>query len=97
MPSCFGYNKKKRLDGSTTGHYAWRLADSCGFEPGGDQRMKAAGLLMLLAGWFIVLTAVVLLKAGVIQNLFIAAGMGVELLGVILFARSHLPSKGGIG
>jgi hypothetical protein len=27
--------------------------------------------------------------------LFIAAGGGVEILGLVLFARSHMPAKGG--
>jgi hypothetical protein len=57
--------------------------------------MKVAGLLMMPAGWFIVLTALVLLKAYVVQNLFISAGIGVEVLGLILFTLSHMPSKGG--
>ncbi|MGD1157292.1 MAG: hypothetical protein ABSA41_15880 [Terriglobia bacterium] len=57
--------------------------------------MKVAGLLMMPAGWFIVLAALVLLKAYLMQNLFMSAGVGVEVLGLILFALSHVPSKGG--
>jgi hypothetical protein len=57
--------------------------------------MKITGLLMMPAGWFIVLTALVLLRASAPRNIFITAGMGVELLGLILFTRSHLAAKGG--
>ena len=57
--------------------------------------MKITGLLMMPAGWFLVLAALVLLRASMALNLFIAAGMGVEILGLILFTRSHLPAKRG--
>ena len=57
--------------------------------------MKITGLLMMPAGWFIVLAALVLLRAFLVQNLFIAAGLGVEILGLVLFARSHLVVKRG--
>jgi hypothetical protein len=51
--------------------------------------MKMTGLLMMPAGWFIVLAALVLLPAFLTQSLFIAAGIGVEILGLVLFTRSH--------
>lgn len=57
--------------------------------------MKIAGLLMMPAGLFIVLAAVVLLRTLLAQNLFVAAGIGVETLGLVLFTRSHLMSKRG--
>ena len=57
--------------------------------------MKITGLLMMPAGWFIVLAALVLLRAFLAQNLFIAAGLGVEILGLVLFARSHWVAKRG--
>jgi hypothetical protein len=52
--------------------------------------MKLAGFLMLLAGWGIVLSAVVLLTSAAPRNGFVLAGVGVEVLGLILFVRSHL-------
>jgi hypothetical protein len=52
--------------------------------------MKITGLLLMPAGWFIVLAALALLRAFLAQNLFIAAGVGVEILGFVLFTRSHL-------
>jgi len=57
--------------------------------------MKVAALAMMPAGWFIVLSALVMLKGGGTQGLFVVAGLGVEVLGLIIFGRSHLPSKGG--
>jgi hypothetical protein len=57
--------------------------------------MKIVGLLMMPAGWFIVLAALVLLRAVAAQQLFVAAGVGVEILGLVLFARSHLEPKRG--
>ncbi|MGA3323084.1 MAG: hypothetical protein ABSF45_01310 [Terriglobia bacterium] len=57
--------------------------------------MKITGLLMMPAGWFIVLAALVLLRAVLAQNLFIAAGLGVEILGLILFTRAHFVAKRG--
>jgi hypothetical protein len=57
--------------------------------------MKITGLLMMPAGWFIVLAALVLLRAFLVQHLFVAAGVGVEILGLVLFTRSHLVAKRG--
>ncbi|HMD87137.1 MAG TPA: hypothetical protein VKO18_20800 [Terriglobia bacterium] len=57
--------------------------------------MKITGFLLMPAGWFIVLAALVLLRAVPARNLFIAAGLGVEILGLVLFTRAHLPAKGG--
>lgn len=55
--------------------------------------MRAAGLLLLLAGWGIVLAAVLLLKQAP-QAGFVLAGFCVELLGLILVFRSHLMPRG---
>ena len=57
--------------------------------------MKITGLLMMPAGWIIVLTALVLLRASLAQNLFVAAGLGVEIMGLVLFARAHLVPRRG--
>jgi hypothetical protein len=50
---------------------------------------------MMPAGWIIVLSALVLLRAFLALNLFIAAGLGVEILGLVLLTRSHLTAKRG--
>jgi hypothetical protein len=57
--------------------------------------MKIAGFLTLLAGWALVLSALVLLPAGIAQNAFVAAGLAVEAMGLVLAVRAHmLPSHG---
>ena len=55
--------------------------------------MKLAGFLLLLAGWGIVLAAVVLLPAASTRASFVLAGMAVEVLGLALVARSHLAPR----
>ena len=51
--------------------------------------MRLAGFLLLLAGWWIVVAAVALLGlAGALTD-FILAGIGVEILGLVLVIRSH--------
>ncbi|MGA2986977.1 MAG: hypothetical protein ABSG32_24530 [Terriglobia bacterium] len=57
--------------------------------------MKITGLLLMPAGWFIVLAALVLLRAFMGRELFIAAGIGVEILGLVLFTRAHLAANRG--
>ena len=57
--------------------------------------MKAAGFLLLLSGWVLVLAAVALLGAPVPRAAFLLAGVGVETLGLVLAARAHVTPKGG--
>lgn len=52
--------------------------------------MKALGLVMLLAGWFLVLSAVVLFQAPPPRAGFVLIGLAVEALGLVLIFRSHL-------
>ncbi len=52
--------------------------------------MRLIGFLLLLAGWGIVLAAVVLLVSALPRSGFVLAGVGVEVLGLILVVRSHL-------
>jgi hypothetical protein len=54
--------------------------------------MKLLGFLLLLAGWAIVLTAVVLLPSPVPRAVFVLAGIAVEILGIGLVIRAHLLS-----
>jgi len=56
--------------------------------------MKVLGFLLLLAGWAIVLAAVVLLRTEIQRSVFVMAGIGVEVLGMILVVRAHEPPKG---
>ena len=52
--------------------------------------MKAVAFLMLLAGWFLVLAAIVLFAAPPLRAAVVLAGLAVETLGLILVFRSHL-------
>jgi hypothetical protein len=56
--------------------------------------MKMAGLFLLLAGWLLVLSALVLLRAAWPQALFVLAGAGVEVLALVLLFRSHVIPHG---
>ena len=51
--------------------------------------MRLAGFFLLLAGWAIVLAALVLLPPALPRVAFIVAGAAVEVLGFALVARSH--------
>ena len=51
--------------------------------------MKFAALMLLLAGWIIVLAAIVLLETSASRAGFAVAGMAVEILGLVLLFRSH--------
>ena len=55
--------------------------------------MKLAGLLMLLAGWAIILAAIALLRAATPRAVFVLASFAVELLGLVLLFRSHCVSR----
>ena len=52
--------------------------------------MKLAGFLLLVAGWAIVLAAAALLKTVPLETVFVLAGVGTELVGLVLVIRSHL-------
>ncbi len=52
--------------------------------------MKVASLLLLVAGWGIVISAVALLPSPMGRAGFVLAGMAVELLGLSLMVCSHL-------
>jgi len=54
--------------------------------------MRLVGFLLLLAGWGLVLAAIGMLTQEVPRSAFVLAGIAVELLGVALVGRSHLPA-----
>jgi uncharacterized membrane protein len=49
--------------------------------------MKLAGMLLLLAGWGIVVSAVALFPGSGTRGWFVLTGLGVELLGLLLAFR----------
>jgi len=52
--------------------------------------MKVVGFLMLLAGWFLALAAIVLFTTPPLRAAFVLAGAGVEVVGMVLAFRAHL-------
>jgi hypothetical protein len=57
-------------------------------------RMKLAGMLLLLAGWGIVVSSVALFPLPMTRILFVFAGLGVQGLGLLLAFRSGRLAEG---
>ena len=51
--------------------------------------MRLVGCLLLLSGFFLVLAALVMLPAVATRLAFVAAALGVEVLGVGLLTRAY--------
>ena len=51
--------------------------------------MRLVGCLLLLSGFFLVLAALVMFPAPQMRFAFVAAGLGVEVLGVGLLTRAY--------
>jgi uncharacterized membrane protein len=56
--------------------------------------MKLAGFLLLVSGFGIVLAAILLLPSASSRIAFVFMGIGVEAIGLVLVARSHLLEVG---
>jgi hypothetical protein len=56
--------------------------------------MKILGFLLMLSGWGISLAALALLSTMETRGVFIAAAIGVEILGLVLVIRSHPKPRG---
>lgn len=56
--------------------------------------MKYAGLLVMPAGFFLTVAALVLFPAPVPRAAFILCGLGVEILGLAVAVRGHMPARG---
>jgi len=57
--------------------------------------MKLAGFLLLLAGWYLVLAALEMLSAPTPRVVFVMAGFAIEVLGLALVFRAHIPEREG--
>ena len=55
--------------------------------------MKVTGVLLLVTGWLLVLCAISILKSGAARNGFVLSGLAVEILGLVLAIRAHLPVR----
>ena len=56
---------------------------------------RLAGLVLLVAGWLVLLFALVLLSTPVLRYVFVIAGILVELLGMGLVGVHHRAAAGG--
>ncbi len=53
----------------------------------GERALRIAGLLLMLAGWMLVLSALILLPATSARSAFLVAGFVVDLIGLGLAMR----------
>jgi hypothetical protein len=56
--------------------------------------VKLFGFLLLLAGWGLVVSALALLAADAPRNVFLLAGVGVEIVGMAIVIRAHTLRRG---
>jgi len=56
--------------------------------------MKYAGLLVMPAGFFLAVAALVLFPAPAPRAAFVLCGLAVEILGLVVAVRGHMPAKG---
>jgi hypothetical protein len=56
--------------------------------------MKYAGLLVMPAGFFLSLTALVLFPSGAARAAFIVCGVAVEAMGLVVAVRGHIRRPG---
>jgi hypothetical protein len=55
--------------------------------------MRLVGFLLLVSGWGLVVTALGMLSAAGPRGAFALAGVAVEILGLVITVRAHLPPK----
>ena len=56
--------------------------------------MKYAGLLVMPAGFFLTVAALALFDQPAQRGVFVVCGIAVELLGLVVAVRGHMPAKG---
>ena len=56
--------------------------------------MKYAGLLVMPAGFFLTVAALVLFSDAPRQAGFVLCGLAVEALGLVVAVRGHMPARG---
>lgn len=54
---------------------------------------RIAGILLMLAGWILMLASIMMLTALLSRTAFSLAGLGVEILGLVLLARAHITGR----
>jgi hypothetical protein len=56
--------------------------------------MKIAGLLVMPAGFFLTVAALVLFPDPGRRAAFVLCGLAVEIMGLIVAVRGHMPARG---
>jgi hypothetical protein len=56
--------------------------------------MKYAGLLVMPAGFFLTIAALILFPDPASRTAFVLCGMAVELLGLVVAVRGHMAARG---
>lgn len=56
--------------------------------------MKYAGLFVMPTGFFLAVAALVLFPAPAPRASFVLCGFAVEILGLVVAVRGHMPAKG---
>ena len=58
--------------------------------------LKYGALFFLVSGWTIVLAAVALLESPAAKGGFVAAGLAIQVVGLVFVVRAHMaPRRGG--
>ena len=60
----------------------------------GARQVRLFGFALLLAGWGLVLAALALLAADAPRIAFVMAGIGVEVVGLVMVIRAHPLRRG---
>ena len=58
------------------------------------KQMKYAGLLVMPAGFFLSIAALVLFADPASRTAFVLCGLGVECLGLVVAVRGHMEARG---
>jgi hypothetical protein len=55
--------------------------------------MKYAGLLVMPAGFFLTLAAILLFPPSIERTIFVICGLAVEVMGLVVSVRGHMQRK----
>jgi hypothetical protein len=64
-----------------------------GSEAEKDRTMKYAGLLVMPAGFFLCIAAILLFPASASRNAFVVCGLAVEAMGLVVAVRGHMSGE----
>jgi len=88
---------------ASAGYFQSQIIPHCGLRSGGrqfilmlerEESMKYAGLLVMPAGFFLSIAAVLLFPAPAPRAAFVLCGLAVEGLGLAVAVRGHMEARG---